>query len=177
MITKFLMGVAVVAMLTACGTPPGYQNYLTTQEKISTDHKSAANVQAIALQKIATTSADPTVQAVAAMMLGMASGRQTAQVIAPPQNPALEWFKATTPLLGSLINGAYMLESQKDNNATQVEMYSTQMNTLGTIAVQGLNTAENLGVTGMDYASKPPVVIHAAPVAAPATTVEAAPTQ
>lgn len=30
-------------------------------------------------------------------------------------------------------------------------------------ASQGLQTAENLGTLGMDYASKPPLVIHAAP--------------
>lgn len=176
MISKlFIAGVVTVALAGCTTPPPGYQNYLTTQEKIAADNKSAANVQAVALQKIATTSTDPTVQAVAAMMLGMAAGRQTAQVVAPPQNPALEWFRASTPLLGTLISGAFSLELQKDNNATQVEMYSTQMNTIGTIATQGLSTAQTLGTTGMDYASKPPVVIHS-PAAAPAA-VEAAPAQ
>lgn len=155
-------------VLAGCATP-GYDDYLTTQEKISADSKASVNVQAIALQKIATDSTDPTVQAVAAMMLGMSAGRTPQQVVAPPRDPALAWFSATTPLLGAWIGGKFALDGQKDNNATQLQMYNTQMGTLNNIATQGLSTAQTLGTVGMDYANKPPFVIHAnpAPVAAP----------
>ena len=39
-------------------------------------------------------------------------------------------------------------------------------------ASQGLTTAENLGTLGMDYASKPPLVVHAAPAAPVAPVAE-----
>jgi len=126
-----------VLVLAACASPD-YEKYLTTQETISANRKAAANVQAIAMQKIAESSDSDVVKAVALMQMSMSSNQPSVQMVAPPQNPALEWFKAATPLLGTFINGRYTLKSQEISSDAQVEMYSTQIGAFRDIAVEGI---------------------------------------
>lgn len=166
MIFRTLFATLTLA-LAGCATP-GYTEYLETQKKIAEENTKAANVKAVAMQKIADDSDDPTVKAVAAMMLGFATQTQQSRVEAP-RSEALEWFRAGVPLLGTIVDRRYALRMQENNNETQVQLYSTQMNALSGITIRGYDALENVSLSGMDYASKPPLVVHgAAPVTEPA---------
>lgn len=148
-----LVLVGAVLALSGCASSTEYQQYLEAHKKIEEEKASAVKVQAIALQKIATESTDPTVQAVSAMMLGLqAQNAGSRTVIAAPQNGALEWVRATSPLLGAVVGGVTNYQITKNNNATQVELYSKQMDTFGSVTMRGFGAAENLGTAGINAA-------------------------
>lgn len=166
MIFKSLVASAIL-LLAGCATP-GYQEYLNTQKEIAKENGNAARVKAVAIQKIADDSDDPTVKAVSAMMIGFATQTPVTPVAAP-RSEALEWFKASVPILGTIVDRRYALRMQENNNETQVQLYSTQMDAFSNVTLRGYNALENVSLSGMDYASKPPLVIHgAAPAPEPA---------
>jgi hypothetical protein len=144
--TITLLFLASAALLTGCATD--MSKYYEVQSKaVEADNNAVVGLAAAAAAG----------NQGAIMALAMRQG--SAGKIAPPQDKAMAWASILIPSLTNIYGINRNTSVQLANIGAETDRYGMTMGTVGVMAGQGLNTAESLGLAGMDYASKPPMVV------------------
>lgn len=97
-------------------------------------------------------------------IMALALRRSAAGQIAVPQDKALAWASVLVPGLTNLYAINRNTSVQMEQIKAETEQYTATLGTIGAISIKG-----------MEEASKPPLVVHAAPAAAPVAPTEPTP--
>ena len=148
---KMMIGFAAVAvvLVSGCATSD-YGTYAKAQSEAVRHESDAETARIIALAKIAE-SGDAATKAGAVMALAL-SGNKAKTAMQAPQNEALAWAQALSPLAGQAIQGFYgfALGVRQSDNAVRTE---------------GLRwgAVSNISGAGIGAAAKDPVIVESKP--------------
>jgi hypothetical protein len=146
-----ILAAGLALFLTGCAT--NYDAYIKAVEAQS----AAETSRLVALTRIAE-SGDASAKSAAVMALALSGGKL--QAVQPPRSVALEWASLLVPSLTNLYGIHVNAGVQKMQIASQESQYGMTLGAITGVAGQGLSTSQTLGLAGMDYASKPPVVVQ-----------------